>query len=365
MERSICLVHFNKTPGGIELLLPGIIRAFSQRVFHIFVIRPSKGPSVYENMGCDITFGSKSNMKAMLRLFRFARQHRRSVFHMFNVGPIFLLTIRLAGVSRVVYSIRGTVYWHNWFERVVLKSIWRMAIDSGRHIFTSNSEYSGKVFNQKILSTINCILLYNYCDSGRFKINSVSEDQEGIRKIIYVGRLTEGKGLEKWIRVALEIHRDFPAISFEIYGSGRLEDMLKLQIEESGASEYISIPGHRKDVENVYRDADLLLFLSERESFGNVAVESILCGTPVLVSDIPSMREIFRDYPEFILRKDISVTDQIRVSLQKIKDLKDRTIEVRRQFEQRFSMDSHIKTLADIYGRFDDQNSHHSDSLLS
>jgi len=354
MERSICLVHFNKTPGGIELLLPGIIRSFSSREFHIFVIRPSEGPSVYENLDCEITFGSRSNSKAIWRLIRFARQNKRSVFHLFNVGPLFLLTIRLAGVSRVVYSIRGTVYWHNRVERVVLKSIWRMAIDSGRHIFTSNSEYSGNVFNENIDSKVNCRLLYNYCDSGRFKIKSESEDPRGTSKIIYVGRLTAGKGLEEWLRVAVELHPDFPAICFEIYGSGRLEEMLKLHIEEKGASSYISMHGHRNDIENVYRDADLLLFLSERESFGNVAVESILCGTPVLVSDIPSMREIFMDYPEFILRKDTSITEQIRISLQKIKDLKTRTLDARHQFEQRFSMDSHVKTLAEIYRRFDD-----------
>ena len=354
MERSICLVHFNKTPGGIELLLPGIIRSFSKREFHIFVVRPSEGPSVYENSDCEITFGSRSNTKAMWRLMLFARQHKRSVFHLFNVGPLFLLTIRLAGVSRVVYSIRGTVYWHNWVEKVILKRIWRMAIDSGRHIFTSNSEYSGKVFNEKISSKVNCRLLYNYCDSNRFTSKPENEVQPGTGKIIYVGRLTQGKGLEEWLRVAVELHRDSPGICFEIYGRGKLEELLKHQIEENGASSYISMCGHRKDIENVYRGADLLLFLSERESFGNVAVESILCGTPVLVSDIPSMREIFRDYPEFILRKDNSIAEQIRIRLQNLKTLKDKTIEVRRQFEQRFSMDAHIKTLAEIYDRFDD-----------
>ena len=47
-----------------------------------------------------------------------------------------------------------------------------------------------------------------------------------------------------------------------------------------------------------------MMFLSEYELFGNAVVESILCGTPVIASDIPSLREIFRNYPQFLVPAD-------------------------------------------------------------
>lgn len=353
MERSICLVHFNKTPGGIELLLPGIIRAFREGFFHVFVIRPSDGLSVYENINCNVTYGSKSNLKAIFRLLLFARRYRQSVFHVFNIGPLFLLTLRLAGVRGVVYSIHGTVYWHNRVEKTALKLIWHLAIDSERHLFTSNSDHSGRIFSEKISSRIKPILLYNYFDLERFNHETLTDRPNSLRKIIYAGRLAAGKGLEKWIKTAVEIHRGFPDICFEIYGGGRLEGSVKQQIEESGASDYIMIRGHRKDIENAYREADLLLFFSEYESFGNVVVESILCGTPVLVLDIPSMREIFRDFPEFILRNDDSLTDQVLPLLRQIEDLRRLASKARLQFRKRFSREAHIRTLAEIYRTFD------------
>jgi len=353
LTESICLVHFNKTPGGIEVLLPGIVRAFSERVFNVFVIRPSDGLSVYENINCNVTYGSRINLKAIFKLILFARRNRLSVFHVFNIWPIFLLTLRLAGVRGVVYSIHGTIYWHNWIEKTVLKLIWHLAVDSERHLFTSNSDYSGRVFNEKVYPGIKPILLYNYFDLDRFNHDTLSGRPNNISKIIYAGRLAAGKGLEKWIKTAVEIHRCFPDIGFDIYGSGRLTGPVKQQIEKSGASGYIIIRGHRKDIENAYREADLLLFLSEYESFGNVVVESILCGTPVLVLDIPSMREIFRDFPEFILRTDDSLAEQIRDRLSQIEDLRDLALKARRQFGRRFSMEAHIKTLDEIYRTFD------------
>ncbi len=40
MEKRICLVHYSSSPGGIEVLMPEIIRMLPDAVFSVFVIRP-------------------------------------------------------------------------------------------------------------------------------------------------------------------------------------------------------------------------------------------------------------------------------------------------------------------------------------
>ena len=42
----------------------------------------------------------------------------------------------------------------------------------------------------------------------------------------------------------------------------------------------------------LYRRATLALLPSEREGFGLPLVESLACGTPVVASDIPALREV-------------------------------------------------------------------------
>ena len=45
----------------------------------------------------------------------------------------------------------------------------------------------------------------------------------------------------------------------------------------------------------VYRRAALALLPSEREGFGLPLVEALACGTPVVASDIPVLREVGGD----------------------------------------------------------------------
>jgi glycosyltransferase involved in cell wall biosynthesis len=52
--------------------------------------------------------------------------------------------------------------------------------------------------------------------------------------------------------------------------------------------------GYRADIENVYRAVDFTVMASLYEPFGLVGVESVLCGTPVLLADNAGCAEVIR-----------------------------------------------------------------------
>lgn len=52
--------------------------------------------------------------------------------------------------------------------------------------------------------------------------------------------------------------------------------------------------GYRRDIENVYRAVDFTVLASRYEPFGLVGVESVLCGTPVLVARNVGCAEVIR-----------------------------------------------------------------------
>lgn len=52
--------------------------------------------------------------------------------------------------------------------------------------------------------------------------------------------------------------------------------------------------GYRSDIENAYRAADFTVMASQYEPFGLVGVESVLCGTPVLLADNVGCAEVIR-----------------------------------------------------------------------
>ena len=352
-KTAVNLVHLNSSPGGIEVLLPGIIQAFDDIDFSVFVIRkkPDTLPSVYDGLDVKVNYGSVNNFIAIVRLIGYTIKRRNEIFHVFNIGPLFLLFMRLAGVRRLIYSIHGTIYWHNRFEKTSRLLLWRLAINSRRLIFTANSEYSREMFRKQISYGIKCEVLYNYIDQTRFTAITRVNLNDPVKRIIYAGRLAAGKGLERWINLALKIHQVMPELVFMIYGEGQLRTALTNMIECAGAKDFIKMMGYSSEMEQVYREADLLLFLSEYESFGNVVVESILCGTPVLVSDIPGLKEILSDFPEFVLTSRSDTATEILNKLENMRFLRERTAVARNIMSERFSSGRHFKALASLYER--------------
>jgi len=52
--------------------------------------------------------------------------------------------------------------------------------------------------------------------------------------------------------------------------------------------------GYREDIENVYRAVDFTVMASLYEPFGLVGVESVMCGTPVVLADDAGCAEVIR-----------------------------------------------------------------------
>jgi glycosyltransferase involved in cell wall biosynthesis len=209
------------------------------------------------------------------------------------------------------------------------------------------------VFSDKIDSDADIEVLYNPINLNTFNSAGRELNVSGsIKKIIYTGRLDTGKGLLNWIKCAVEIHKVHKDVTFEIYGDGNLKDLIQETIIKSNAESYIVLKGFIKNISEAYRNADLLIFLSEYESFGNVVVESILCGTPVLASDIPSMREIFRNFSGFLIPAGEGQEKAILDRLENYHRLRELCLEAAKEFRMRFSAQQHMIRLEKIYSNF-------------
>ena len=138
---------------------------------------------------------------------------------------------------------------------------------------------------------------------------------------------------------------------FYLYGEGVLRNELENYSKQLNIQEHVKFMGFSNEIEKVYNDADLMLFLSDHESFGNVAVECILCGTPVIVSSIPSMKEIFRNYPDFLVDLDNSTAENIIMRMNSLGFLKKKAMSAQKEFYERFSLDTHLNNIKEVYNQ--------------
>ncbi|QEF98722.1 N-acetylgalactosamine-N,N'-diacetylbacillosaminyl-diphospho-undecaprenol 4-alpha-N-acetylgalactosaminyltransferase [Stieleria maiorica] len=105
-------------------------------------------------------------------------------------------------------------------------------------------------------------------------------------KIIACGRLTEQKGFCDLLD-AFRIVRDREKASLQILGTGPLHDTLVAQANRLGIAEDVEFLGFQTQPLNHFAAADLFVLSSWWEGFGNVLVEAMGVGTPVVSTDCP------------------------------------------------------------------------------
>jgi glycosyltransferase involved in cell wall biosynthesis len=83
--------------------------------------------------------------------------------------------------------------------------------------------------------------------------------------------------------------------SLEFFGSGQEESYIKRLISHYSLSTKVRIAGYERSVSNIWQDRHVLLLPSKGEGTPLVAVEAMMCGRPVVTTDVGGNAEIIED----------------------------------------------------------------------
>lgn len=121
-----------------------------------------------------------------------------------------------------------------------------------------------------------------------------ARDDEKI--ILYIGRLVYEKGIQHLISALPKILNYYNDAKLVIGGKGGMIQELKQQVSNLGLENKVYFTGYlnSKDVQKMYKCADVAVFPSTYEPFGIVALEAMLAGIPTVVSDIGGLDEIVK-----------------------------------------------------------------------
>jgi len=112
-------------------------------------------------------------------------------------------------------------------------------------------------------------------------------------EVLHVGSVAERKRIDVLLACCAELRLKVPGLRLVRVGdpltAAQARTMRSLGLE----STVVSIPAVDDEMlAALYRRAALLLMPSAREGFGLPVVEAMACGTPVVASDLPVLREI-------------------------------------------------------------------------
>ncbi|HSU17092.1 glycosyltransferase [Longimicrobium sp.] len=114
--------------------------------------------------------------------------------------------------------------------------------------------------------------------------------------VLACGRLTEQKGFSTLLDAFALLRRTVPAARLWLVGEGELRGELTAQAAALGIADAVWMPGFRANPYQLMRAADVFALSSLWEGFGNVIVEAMAVGTPVVATDCPhGPAEIIRD----------------------------------------------------------------------
>ena len=112
--------------------------------------------------------------------------------------------------------------------------------------------------------------------------------------ILFSGRLVYEKGIQNLIAAMPKILAGYHDAKLIIAGRGGMLNELRAQVDHLGISNKVYFTGYldHKTLCKMYKCADVSVFPSTYEPFGIVALEAMLAGVPVVVSDVGGLNEI-------------------------------------------------------------------------
>lgn len=108
--------------------------------------------------------------------------------------------------------------------------------------------------------------------------------------VLSVGNLREPKNYENLIR-SIALLNDC-SVEYWIAGAGDDETMLRHLSLSLGIESKVRFLGHISNLQPIWEKADIFLMASKWEGFGMAAVEAMNASLPLVVSDIPGLREV-------------------------------------------------------------------------
>jgi glycosyltransferase involved in cell wall biosynthesis len=114
-------------------------------------------------------------------------------------------------------------------------------------------------------------------------------------KIASVGRVTSAKGADTLLEAFSTVVQRIPNVQLTYFGDGPLVPELKKRARDLGVSDRVLFAGYQSDRDQIYRDVDVCVQPSRRESMSNSVIEAMARGIPCVVSSVGGMPEAVVD----------------------------------------------------------------------
>jgi len=138
-------------------------------------------------------------------------------------------------------------------------------------------------------------IVYNCVDHARYRTDA--SRRSSVPLIGYFGRLKKYKGVDQFLRAAALVRAGHPELRVVIVGEGDDRPRLERITAELGLQHTVTFAGYVPEKRKVELLQEMWFGIttSSKEGWGLTVLEANACGTPVIASDVPGLRDAVKD----------------------------------------------------------------------
>ncbi|MDV2683493.1 N-acetyl-alpha-D-glucosaminyl L-malate synthase BshA [Alkalihalophilus lindianensis] len=247
--------------------------------------------SVFQYPPYDLTLASK--------MAEVAKRQKLDLLHVHYAVPHAICAILAKQMSdhhfKIVTTLHGTDITVLGYDPS-LRELIRFAMEQSDRVTAVSNDLAKQthelVHTKKPIDTV-----YNFIDERIYKKSEVS----GLRKHYGIGEdekvlihISNFRGVKR----VCDVVKSFALIQKEVnsklvlIGNGPELTVVRELVKEYQIEDYVLFLGNQKHIAELLSMSDLKLLLSEKESFGLVALEAMACGVPVIGTNIGGIPEV-------------------------------------------------------------------------
>ena len=241
-----------------------------------------------------------SDVRAFWKILRLLRKERPDVVHTHTAkaGALGRTAAWLAGVPIIVHTYHGHVFrayfgpWRTWFYSKIERILGHLTT---RVIAISESQATDLSGKYRIVDHSRISIIHNGFDLQGFSKGNRSEARKALGLgtddfiAVWVGRMAPIKDVALLNDVVRKAAAKRAPILFLVVGDGN--EHVKLNcLDEAGAN--VRWLGWRRDIQTIWKAADVALLTSRDEGTPTVLVESMAAGIPFVATNVGGVQDL-------------------------------------------------------------------------
>jgi len=316
---TVCFVAPSLAGGGAERVAVQVLNALDperwNRCLYLFERRGPYLADVSPTIRVDAG-DAVSRVGQWRELRRFLRARRPDVVVVFLSYFSVLTAARAAGISaRVVFDVETPVSaflgdaeyrWSRPWMRRLFTGVMRRACGAADLLRATSNGVADDLVRTYGASPSRVCVVPNPVD-----VTAIAKDAEEPLDaaidanwtrpvIVAAGRLADVKNYPLLIDALAILRETIPASLF-ILGTGEHEAAIRSAIRDRALDGVVHLCGFQRNPWKFMARADVFALTSRYEGFGNVLVEAMACGVPVVATSSPGTRDIVSDGVDGVL----------------------------------------------------------------